>query len=513
MLAKTLPKKLSYSAGRMGLWGMLVLLPLGGCGEPAPEPLGTFEAQSMLEDRTPDGGLFTSSTQSFLRGHHWLENIEAVSMAVGEESKARVTLESADKTHAFAFKNIPLDQLVPRLHYQPASPPDAFDAYNLMMAEYARNGLSMPVGQAGDTMAHFETTLAAEVPWKLQGDYTFDPNPEFRPYRVALINNCLKPGLWEISASDRAGEIYHSWFTVDAEVYHRLVAETNRVPLEFAADAVQWSVDTPLLALDRLRTVESEVGRFPLLRSSADEPVGYSSQDSRQKISKGFVKVKKGDEAMLPETLGEFSMLPVTMANFIEPGKYSYTDRKDFDLTFLAQPRSVDIRKVRPRTRYDWHAEERTVDHEDATHLEFALDFGELKILVGNLPVPLLVQQEDYVLYGFGVGILAAQDLAERRRYLIDRGPAPAFAYLAQEKDGAYYGQNSHDIGIEQIFIRTRPFVSEPHWEITITSYERIVDLVKFRIDIPPQLLKELQASSEVYVSPLYFTYADDNVR
>ncbi len=493
---------------------LLALAVSGLLGCDARQPLGAFRLAPSLEDRLPDGGLFSSATQSFLRGHGWLETADEVRLAVDRESfLASFTLTGPDGRHSVSIENFPIDQLVARLHYAPASPPDAFDAYNLMMAEYARNGLSVPVGSPGDSMAHFETTLDSQVPWILAGDYDFVPNPDYRPFRVAVINNCLKPGLWELSATDRAGEIYHGWFTLDPEVYAELVARANGVDKAFAERATAWSLESPRLELDRLRAVEAEVGRFDFELASRDEPVGYSSQDSRQKLGQGFVRVARSGELQEPERLGDLVSFPVRMTEFVEPGKYSLSERKAFDLTFLGQPGGVTIRRVRPRTHYEWRDPERPPDHAEATHLEMIFEVGEQAIVLGNLPVPLLVQQEDYVLHGFGVGVLSASDLAERRRYLIEHGPAPGYAYLAQARDGALYALNSHDTGIEQVFIRTRPFVPEPHWEITITSFERIVDLVKYRLDIPPELLDELRASSRDYVSPLYYTYADDNVR
>ena len=492
---------------------IVAAISLDGCGD-SPQNLGAFEVATTVEHRLPDGGLYTPSTQSFLRGHHWLETLEKIHLAVDGDALARFDFESRSDEHSLTVHNFPIEQAVARLHYQPASPPDDFDAFNLMLAEYSRNGLSIPVGGPGDSKTHFETSLPAEVPWVLEGDYQFTPNSDFRPYRMAVINNCLEPGLWEVNASDRAGEIYHGWFTLDPHAYAELVARTNGVDEAFAAEAVQWRADRRQLALDRLRTVENEVGRFALVLADGDGPVGYSSQGSRQKLGQRFVQIETPEgELVTPQTLGQLVSHPVRMSNFVAPGIYSLTDLKPFDLTFLGRPSGVDIRRVRPRTHYDWRRSDHPPDHSEATHLEMTLDLGGRSIVIGNLPLPLLVRQEDFVLAGFGVGVLKAEDLAERRRYLIEEGPAPSFAYLMQEQDGEWWGLNSHDAGIEQIFIRTRPFVQEPHWEITITSFERIVDLVKYRVEIPEQLLAELQAATEAYVSPLYFTYADDNVR
>jgi hypothetical protein len=122
------------------------------------------------------------------------------------------------------------------------------------------------------------------------------------------------------------------------------------------------------------------------------------------------------------------------------------------------------------------------------------------------------VQHEDFAIYGFGVGILPPSDLAERRKFLIEEGPAPSYAYLAEEMEGEVHGLNSHDAGIEQIFIRSRPFDKAPHWEIMITSFERIVDLIKYEVGIPDEILDELRKSSTEYISPLYFSYRDDNL-
>ena len=46
-----------------------------------------------------------------------------------------------------------------------------------------------------------------------------------------------------------------------------------------------------------------------------------------------------------------------------------------------------------------------------------------------------------------------------------------------------------------------------------MTSYERIVDIVKYRVDIPDGLHEELTQRAMRYVSPLYRTYRDDNLR
>ena len=91
--------------------------------------------------------------------------------------------------------------------------------------------------------------------------------------------------------------------------------------------------------------------------------------------------------------------------------------------------------------------------------------------------------------------------------------PLYAIAEELPEPGTGLVGLNSHDYGIEQIFIRTHIDDIDPWREITITSYERIVDIVKYRVPIPEPLRAELKACAMEYVSPLYRTYRDDNLR
>ena len=156
-----------------------------------------------LEDLTENGYRYTPSTQSFLRGHHWLEGIDQAIFSIDQNKLAQIQFDvKSSSDHYFKIKNVPLDQLVPRLHYKTKAQPDEFDYFNLMLAEYSRNGLSFPFGHEGDAITHFQTNLKADIPWKLTGNYQFKPNPTFKPIRFSVVNNCLAPGLWEMNASD-----------------------------------------------------------------------------------------------------------------------------------------------------------------------------------------------------------------------------------------------------------------------------------------------------------------------
>ncbi len=487
--------------------------------------IGIIPMKPSQENRTADDRLYTPSTQSLLRQHSWLEQVENIDLRLNakDEIEARFTVDAKDTDFAdaglrkLAVHHLPSEYLVPRLHYTPASPPDQFDALNLMLGEYSRNGVSVPRGSEGDTMAHYTTNQTDSVPWKLRGDYDFIPNPDYCPLRFSVINNCLRPGLWEISAVDRTGEIYHSWFDMPTNRYYQLVGDVNGLNPDFVKSALEWKdgVTFPL-ALDRLRKDSTVIGDVPVTRINA--AISFSTQGSRQKLHNNYVQVEtETGERRAPAELDDILRLPVHMASFEEPGIYYDDRRRQFDFEFLSNPLTAKVSRVDPTTSYRWRKEKGRPSMADAyDYIELDIDLGGGKRLVlGNLPLELLVKQEDFAIHGFGVGILEASEPAERRRFLIDKGPCPSFAYLAEsaKKDGSPLAAlNSHSFGIEQVFLRSYPNAETPHWELIITSFERIVDLVKYHIEIPESLRADQVKHSENYTPPVFFTYQDNNV-
>ncbi len=487
---------------------MLTLLPLAACGG---ADLGSIAVHPTQEHQDEEGSLYTPATQSLLRTHSWLEEVSHITVRTDRADQASIRFEAEDDYY-LTVENLPMEYLVPRLHYPAAQPPDAFDALNLMLAEYSRNSVSVPRGTAGDAMAHFETNLTETVPWRLRGDYDFVPNRYYRPQRVGIINNCLKPGLWELNAVDRSGEVYHSWFTLPETYYYDLVARVNGVDATFAREALVWRDDEVLLDLKRLRHVRETLGSVDI--TVHDEAVSFSSQGSRRKIARAFALYQDEEGLQHPETLSDLLRHPVAMASFLEPGIYSSREeeRSTFDFSFLAEPQHAEVHLVTPRTGYRWQegGSERKAE-EGYIEMRIALANGE-QLIIGNLPLHLLVQKEDFVVHGFGVGILNASGFAERRAFLFEQGPAPSYAYLARAEGETLWGLNSHGRGIEQIYIRSHPYAEIPYWEVIITSYERIVDLVKYHVVMPLALWQQQREASERFIPPIYFTYRDDNV-
>ena len=468
------------------------------------------DVRPNLEDVAGDGAPYTPATQSYMRTHHWLDSVKRLRVDFDAAGSGTVDFQEGSDGHQLCVENLDVSHLVPRLHYAPPAEPDAFDAFNLMLAEYSRNAISVPHGHKGDATAHFVTSLQQEVSWNLKGDYQFEPNPLFRPVRVSVVNNCLAPGLWELSAVDGGGEIYHSWFDFPAEAYIRLTAQTNYLDERFTREALKWSIEPVELDLNRLRRLEQPLGQVPFtLMDDAD--VGFSSQGSRRKLHKGYVTVGEEDDTRIPTRVSELTSEPVRLSEFVAPGKYSLKRRRVFDLKFLAKAVHASMRRVTPLTSYRFDSDDKREHDQD--YLEVWLDFGQYAIVLGNLPEELLVPQEDFALHGFGVGILSSNTFAERRKLLFERGPAPSFAYLLQRDGDGWLALNSHDHGLEQIFIRTHSLREDPWLEITLTSYERIVDLVKYRVDLPAPLHAKFAQQAREYISPVYRTYRDDNLQ
>ncbi|GAA3648152.1 hypothetical protein GCM10022397_36270 [Flavivirga jejuensis] len=469
---------------------------------------------SGKEEVVEEGYLYTPSTQSFLRGHHWFEKIKEATISFTSDKKADINFDiSKGEGDHFSIKELPLNYLVPRLHYKLKGEPDDFDLFNLMMAEYSRNGLSFPYGMVNDKITHFETSLLPEIPWKLAEDYEFLPNPKFKPVRFSVVNNCLSSGLWEMNASDKTGEIYHSWFSFPKEEYYKITAGVNNLPEDKVKKALVWKDEEVEIDLSRLRKVLKPLGgNVPTV---VNEEVSYSSQGSRRKLSKGFVTCEKSGNYVRPDSLCDMLDRKVKMSKFIEPGIYSVNDKMEFDFSIYKSPLSVEVFEVEPYTSYNFNSKEDHKTKDNFKYIELHFNYpNNKKIILGNLPLNLLVQKEDYTLHGFGVGILSASGFAERRPFLIDQGYHPSFAYLAREDaNGKLYALNSHGEGLEQVFIRSFPTDKKPHWDITFTSYERITDIVKYRVPISQPLIKEQIAHTEKYITPVYFSYRDDNLR
>ncbi len=455
------------------------------------------DARANLEARKANGERLTPGKQSPARGRHGLESVKRVELTADGALLGRARLLDVGGRELLRLVNLPLDTLVPRLRYR--SPRlDAFDSFNLMLAEYSRNGQSMPWGPAGDDTTHFESEAFTST------------GANARPARIALVNNCLTPGLWELSAKDQTGEIWHAWLDLPRDRYFELAARANGITPAEARDALNWRTQPVVLDLSRLRRSLGDEELMTVSAVSLEQPVSASTPESRAKLDHGFAEVLRPGGASQPSLLGDLTAFPARFVSFVPPGLYSASERRTFDVRWLRDVRGASSRRVAPLTSYTPRGSA-APERPGAEHVELRLHFGVGRSLVlGNLPLSQLVEQEDFGIHGFGVGVLAPDTPVARTHLLTTQGPAPSFAYLTEERAGREHALNSHEAGLEQIFVRARPFGARPHWQITLTSYERITDLARYEVAMPPSLVEEARAASRGYAAPAYLTYRDD---
>ncbi len=472
------------------------------------------------EQTTPGGQAVNPSTQSLnryasnLRQLYRLLNIELsedgrqVSFVLGTE-------KSGERLSATAIE---AKYLVPLLPYATSDGLDAFDRANLMLAEYARNGLDLSYQDDNELFGYFNASQGLfdnDSDDFIDHNGRLEPNPQTRPRRFSVTNNCLKPGLWEFAARDTVGEMYHSWFKMPQDVYFRMIRAANDIHLSDSdlADALDYSrdlTDTPL-RLERLRKEQALLltGQ-PRIRLSKAVG-GYSSQDSRRKVQQGYFQVSRDGEPISPQVFSDMQPGDIfKVRKFVAPGVYSSDDFES--VPYNPYWSRAVIREVTPLTRYPGG---RAAD-DKLGYVEITLyERGEKRgIVMGNIPVSLLVEQDDYRIPAFGVGVLPPSEVIERRYLRIKEGPVPHYAYQVSldPEHQSWVLLNNHENGLEQAYLRPFRKGDRLFLRITLVSYERIVDLLEMELELTGSLADRIRQATLDYSPPLYRVYRDANV-
>lgn len=153
---------------------------------------------------------------------------------------------------------------------------------------------------------------------------------------------------------------------------------------------------------------------------------GYSTQDSRRKVQRGFYKILRDNENLKVNTFSDIAKGDIfDMHSFKPPGIYDKYERKqvrynpDFD--------KVEFYRVEPTTTYGGKHDK----YGELGYLEIHLisTHRKQRIVAGNIPIKLLVLSEDYKNPSFGVGVLATSELVERRFLRLKEGSYPHYAY------------------------------------------------------------------------------------
>jgi hypothetical protein len=412
------------------------------------------------------------------------------------------------------YRNIDARFVVPLLPYAHGRALSPFDKLNLMLAEYSRNGIEMSLQ---DNNSEYGYAVAKGI-FNDDEEYRFAdgkviPNPGARPKRMALVNNCLFPGLWELSAADSVGEMFHAWLTLPEHGYFELVRAVDGIDAsdEELRDVLGYHKAIPRVAIDfeRLRAPVRTLGTFALSSDGTRPIASYSTQDSRRKVQRKFYRVERGGHEIAAQTFSDLKAGDsFQFHSFIPPGIYTKK-------TLRAVPyepiwASATLAEVMPRTRFGTPSPHAY----SAGALEVTLrsSDGRRALVVGNLPVDLLVFEEDYDVPGFGVGVLRASEPIEKRHLFLREGPAPVYAYSADIEGDRLYIANNHEQGLEQVYLRPFKRGDDVLLRVTLVAYERIVDIMEVEVKLPDELARRIIDASAHYRRPLWRSFSDSNL-
>jgi len=301
------------------------------------------------------------------------------------------------------------------------------------------------------------------------------------------------------------------------EAYHDMIrgASDFQISDSELASALKYDgdiSDVPL-KLERLRTEGKTLASVQPRIKMSKKVGGYSSQDSRRKVQKGYFKVVRDGKVIKPETFADMKPGDVfRVTRFIPPGIYAADDYEEFP--YNPYWLKAEIREVEPLTRYP--GGRKADDPLGYIEIQLYESGGKRGLVVGNLPVSLLVEQDDYQVPAFGVGTLPPSEVIERRHLRFKEGPVPHFAYYltrdANSDEAPWHLLNNHEFGLEQVYIRPFQRNNKMYLRLILVSYERIVDLIEMEMEVPEELAGRIRKATEDYVPPLFRVYSDANV-
>jgi hypothetical protein len=492
-----------------------VIVMLAGCGRAKDVSIEKVPLALDREERLADQPL-SASTQSINRYRSVLSRFDAVDVTLdGRSDRLRVGFrEKGAPTEALRFENVDPHFVVPLLDYPHDRKLSPFDRQNLMLAEYSRNGVELAHQDSNREYGY----VTSKNLFNDDEEYAFQdgkvvPNPGARPKRMSLVNNCLTPGLWELSGADSVGELYHAWLTLPEHDYFELVRSVNQIDAgdEELKAALGYQKELPRVVIDfeRLRARVRSWGKLPAT-VNPDKKIGsYSTQDSRRKVQRKFFHVERAGVTITPATFGELKPGDLfQFHSFVPPGIYTQKTPR----TVVYEPiwTEVELAEVTPKTRF--LAPSPHPYTLGAIELTFTSSDGTRALVVGNLPVDLLVMQEDFDVPGFGVGVLRASEPIEKRYLYFKDGPAPVYAYSAFVRDGKLEIANNHEQGLEQIYLRPYRRGDDVILRVTLVAYERILDLMELEVKLPPELGAKILKASANYQRPLWRSFSDSNL-
>ena len=249
----------------------------------------------------PSGKALNSSTQSINRYNSVLRKVKTSSFSFSPDKKSLTVHLNGFAENSLSFLDIQTDFLLPLLPYAHQTELDDFDKANLLLAEFARNGINLSLQEENSQYGYVKASPSL---FNDDGEYFYKnneivPNSGVRPLRMSMVNNCLHPGLWEINASDAVGEMYHSWLQLPKDFYFDMIRANNNISTSVNDLKSFFDKDNFTgiqLDLNRLRTRGKLLGQARAEIAKLKELGGYSTQDSRRKVQRKFYQIHKNGE-------------------------------------------------------------------------------------------------------------------------------------------------------------------------------------------------------------------------
>jgi hypothetical protein len=314
--------------------------------------------------------------------------------------------------------------------------------------------------------------------------------------------------------------MYHAWFDLPKGLYAEMIRRANKIDLsddELVASLAYRADLTAVLAdLDRLRVAGPRLFEGQAKIVASKEIGAYSTQDSRQKSQQRYFEVTRrggifgGASRIDAKRFSDLELGDLfSTRRFVPPGVYSAQERKTIPFDPFWQ--DVEILSVQPLTQFrDGQAGGKPGDE----HIEISVYSRDRRrrVVVGNIPLSLLVEQEDYLVPSFGAGVSPPWELAERRLLRMTEGPSPHYAYLLVRSGDSWRLENNHAGGIEQVALRVVLRGDKTFLRVTFVAYERILDLLELEVELSGPLGGRLRETSAAYKPPLFRVYDDANV-
>ncbi|MEM6252374.1 MAG: hypothetical protein AAF821_05575 [Cyanobacteria bacterium P01_D01_bin.156] len=400
-----------------------------------------------------------------IEGHSWVGEDITFEQIENYQFNVDFTLNHGDTTTKLRLQDIDLSLMIPTVPTM-ARDNEALTQWFLTEREFNRQRV---IFETGSSHIQLPTGL---------GNYALED------ISIALTNNCLGAGYWELAvyAQTETGneKIYQGYFTFSRRAYADLVHQLNPTRYWQQARTMEaWPgfrfLSGLKFSLSNLRTVESEQ-IVPVDDLKSEEILIAREQESKA----GLIFNPNGENSRI-RTWEELRQTALAFQSFVPPGIYAPRHLWKSDFSQLTEVTQATARQIVSPL-----AEKSLTE----VQLNFANAEGELRQFVVSgidlAQVPQLQPQDysDGVYMPLGFGTPFTQDYSELEQNRPDE--SPFFAVLLDSKNQVI--DYRKDIGINGLVMH-RDNQNQNLLHIYLMSYERITLIGHYTVDLSDVVL------------------------